>query len=320
MNDTNDDDAALWASRLDDGHIAADDNDLRQWLDGDRRRAGALLRAEACLAQVRRLRATVADDEPAPVDVATPRRRMIGGFLAGGLAVAATIAGVFLWPTGGTPYDTAVGEVRRVPLADGSIASINTASSLHVSMDNDRRHVVLERGEAWFQVAHDGSRPFVVEAGPIEVRAVGTAFAMRRRTNGVEVLVTEGVIEARMGGSGPGSTVRVAAGEEVFLSADGKSRAPAKKPQDIERALAWRHGELALEGQTLGEAAAEIIRYNVAQISVDPALADRPLVGYFRTNAPVSFARTAALLNDADVVVDGQTIRIDRKSPPVRSN
>src|SRR3546814_12570012 len=75
---------------------------------------------------------------------------------------------------GGTSYATSVGEIRRVPLADGSIAAINTASAIDVKLDDAARHVRVVEGEAWFQVARDKQRPFVVAAGRARGRAVGT--------------------------------------------------------------------------------------------------------------------------------------------------
>src|SRR3546814_10056817 len=57
--------------------------------------------------------------------------------------------------------------------------------------------ITLEEGEAWFQVAHDAHRPFVVDVGSVRIRAVGTAFSVRRNPEGVDVMVTEGVVETR---------------------------------------------------------------------------------------------------------------------------
>ena len=74
-----------------------------------------------------------------------------------------------------------------MPLPDGSFASLNTASRVSVRFTPERRAVRLEEGEAWYQVAHDRARPFVVEAGPVRVQAVGTAFSVRRREGGVDV-------------------------------------------------------------------------------------------------------------------------------------
>src|SRR3546814_13225464 len=76
------------------------------------------------------------------------RRSVLAG---GGVAIAASIAGGVML-LGGTSYATSVGEIRRVPLADGSIAAINTASAIDVKLDDAARHVRVVKGEAWFQV------------------------------------------------------------------------------------------------------------------------------------------------------------------------
>src|SRR3546814_7473302 len=68
-------------------------------------------------------------------------------------------------------------------------------TTLDVTMKPEVRQVALKDGEAWFQVAKDRARPFVVEIGDVRVRAVGTAFAVKRTAAGVDVQVTEGVVE-----------------------------------------------------------------------------------------------------------------------------
>src|SRR5262249_36488345 len=87
-------------------------------------------------------------------------------------------------------YKTKVGEIRRVPLSDGSAVTVNSSTDLKVRMEKRSRQIELERGEAWFEVAKDAKRPFVVIAGRVKARAIGTAFSVRRREAGVEVMVT----------------------------------------------------------------------------------------------------------------------------------
>src|SRR3546814_8842595 len=65
---------------------------------------------------------------------------------------------------------TAIGEIRRVPLSDGSLAAVNTQTTLDVTMKPEVRQVALKDGEAWFQVAKDRARPFVVEIGDVRDR------------------------------------------------------------------------------------------------------------------------------------------------------
>lgn len=206
---------------------------------------------------------------------------------------------------------TAVGELRKAPLADGSTIAVNTASRVAISLRGTARDIDLKQGEAWFQVAHDKARPFTVSAGAVRVRAVGTAFAVRRRARGVEVLVNEGAVEAWVVGGG--APVRIAAGEKGFLAESSPHAEVVAAPTEIDRALAWRTGELALNGESLAYAVGELNRYNVRQIRVDdPALGRETLVGYFRTDQPENFSRAVARLIGARVETDGDEIRIAR--------
>src|SRR3546814_12936140 len=94
----------------------------------------------------------------------------------------------------GQQIQAAIGEIRRVPLSDGSLAAVNTQTTLDVTMKPEVRQVALKDGEAWFQVAKDRARPFVVEIGDVRVLAVGTDFAVNRTAAGGNVRVTGGVV------------------------------------------------------------------------------------------------------------------------------
>ena len=307
------DEAARWALRLDAGEIDdAEQRRLDAWLAGGAHHRGMLVRARAVLAYVDRAGALAAGapGEPQPLH----RRGILRGALAFGVASAAGVIGVSVWSLRGQRIDTELGEVRRVPLADGSMASVNTLSQMEVTIAPERRRVRLDRGEAWFQVAHDARRPFVVEAGNVRVRAVGTAFSVRRRPEGADVLVTEGAVEVWTV-SRERERRRVAAGFKSFV-ADAAARIEVVSASlQLERTLAWRNGELALDGESLGFAAAELNRYNTRKLVIDDeALAREPLVGYFRTSEPENFSRAAAHMLGARVVDEGETIRLTRSA------
>jgi len=298
-------DAARWVVRVDrDGGAVRSELDV--WLAGDRRRVGAFARAEAAWTHMDRASVLPIEDAPAKVATPPPRRRgVIAGFgaLAAGL-VAAVVAPRLL----ARRYGTALGEIRRVPMDDGSVAAINTSSELEVSMQPRLRAVKLERGEAWFAVAKDPARPFVVESGPVRVRAVGTAFSVRKREGGSDVLVTEGVVEVWTQDSGAPPR-RVAAGQSVFADNDAGVLTPPKAEADLTRQLAWRDGQIVLDGQTLAEAAAEFNRYNDHKIQIaDARLADQRFVGWFRTNDPEGFAEAAAMTFNGKVSQSGDAI------------
>lgn len=325
-------DAIHWVARIDregeDPHVRAE---LEAWLAADDRRRGAWLRAQAAWRLLDRaivLRGGRADmpaqsalihadagDEPAEQPGRAPRpsrRAVIWGGAAAAASVAAALAGYTLLLAPVERIETAVGEIRRVPLRDGSLIAVNTATSIAVDLQPDRRRIQLAAGEAWFQVAPDRSRPFVVEAGDVRVQALGTAFSVRRGPNGADVQVTEGVVEIWSTGN-EASRRRVAAGSRAFVGTTEGPQRITQASADIERSLSWRSGQLIFDGDTLGQAAAEFNRYNHVQVRIDdPALAGERFVGRFRTNEPDAFARAAATILGADAEFGADEIRLAR--------
>lgn len=318
---TEEDEVLKWAIRLDSGALDADENArLEAWLDADPRRSGALLRVEATLAYLDRGRALARPQEAEQETRTLLDRRalIIGGLTAASLAaltVKLSLPGPDL-DAGFKPMkiETALGELRRVPLSDGSVASVNTASRVTMAFSEKRRDVKLEDGEAWFQVAHDKARPFTVEAGEVRVRAVGTAFSVRKREGGADVLVTEGVVETWVVGH-ENAARRIAAGSKSFVAETIPAIEVVKASGEVDRALAWRTGELALNGESLFYAATELNRYNARKLVIDDhALGRAPIVGYFRTDQPEDFARAVGAMLGGRVKLEGDTIHLSRSA------
>ncbi|WP_447726140.1 FecR family protein [Sphingomonas koreensis] len=312
MPDRVEETAAAWALRhpLD----AAGRAELEAWLAQDRRHAGALLRAQAGLSVIERAVAGDASTDIAgamPPSPAPTRRWLLVG--AGG-TMAAAIAGIVAWPQLMVErVTTARGEIRRLPLADGSVATIDTSSVLRVAIADDSRRIALQEGQAWFQVAKDRKRPFVVDAGIAQVRAVGTAFSVRRTGNGVRVAVTEGRVAAWATDSGGTMTI-LEAGQVATFRPGATSPQIATAPAAIERSLAWRSGEISLENETLGSAVEQFNRYNQQQlVIVDGDLAGARLVGLFRIDRPADFAATLSASLDVAVITTPGEIRLARK-------
>jgi transmembrane sensor len=307
-----DEQAARWAARLDRAALSVDETArLEAWLAQEPRARGALLKAEATLSLLDRARAlNVVIPVPECEPVFERRRFLIAAGAFGAFAVG--IGGAAIWLRGPRRYSTETGEVRRVPLADGSVVAINTESAIVVEIKPDLRQIRLTRGEAWFQVAKDASRPFVVEAGRARVRAVGTAFSVRRREGGADVLVTEGTVEIwSIGEEGQG--VLVSAGAKAFIADYEPPKPIAASMNTIDRTLAWRDGQIALEGETLADAVSEFNRYNAKKLVIEDAdLAQERLVGQFRTTEPDEFARAVESAMGAVTSTDGSTIRIGR--------
>lgn len=323
-----DEQAAEWVVRRSAGCSAEDEQAFRDWYAADRNHRGAFLRAEAAWRLLDRSQVlTHGEVSAADIDrvfveapVAVPlagrrpkakswltRRTLVTGAAAASLAGALTTAYVLKtrqsWTTG-------LGELRNIPLADRSLATINTDSRIDVAMTGTMRHVELVKGEAWFAVAKNPDAPFVVSAGDVRVRALGTAFAVRRRDSGADVLVTEGTVEAWTV-KDKQKRVTLSAGNTAFVTNAPALTSVAFEPAEVTRRLAWREREIILKRESLAEAVADFNRYNSCQIVIaDPALAQAQLVGGFAVDQPEAFARAVHVMLNAPVRSDGDRIII----------
>ncbi len=304
------DQAAAWVARMDAaGWSAMQEAELERWLSQDPRCPGALLQAQAMWLSLDPVSAVAS---PADEKRQMPRRAFV---LGGGGLIAASLAGMLFWSRASSVFRTGLGEIRQVPLADGSSTAINTASEIEITLSKGRRDVRLAKGEAWFKVAKDPTRPFIVEAGDIRVRAVGTAFSVRRREEGADVLVTEGVVEAWAGESRR-PLLRLTAGQRAYIGNDSEVRLDADTPSVVDRTLAWRQGSIDLDGDTLASAVNEFNRYNRRKlVLVDTSLASRQFDGTFRTDDPEAFAHAVGSLFSVPIdLSDEGDIRIGRLS------
>ena len=320
-----DDIASAWADRWEAGPLdAGAAAELDAWLTADRRHRGAWLRARAMRHWLHTADAaapSIARDgapAPAPIPEAarTPRgwRRPLA-YAALPATFAAAAALWFALPVA-PDVATAIGQHRAVRLADGSVAALNTDSALDIAYRPARRDLSLRRGEAWFQVAHNRARPFEVRAGRVHVRATGTAFSVRRDADGVTVVVSEGSVLAWVDGAST-PPVAIARGNRAFLPAsDARGVLAADPPRpvavNVDDALAWRRGEIGLDGETGLQAAAEFNRYSTRPIRIRNARAAQyRLVGYFQTSQSLEFARALARLSNARVTQNSNEIVIE---------
>jgi transmembrane sensor len=296
-----DNQALDWVVKQSSGPLGdADRRAFDAWYDEGERHQGAYLRAQAIWHTLDKTTMQANLRPASPGRTAVSRR----GLLIGGAAAAAAgFAAVYLAPRLRAPniLASAAGEIRKIPLADKSIASLNSGSSIEVDLTPAVRRIVLTRGEALFQVAKNPGRPFIVEAGNARVQAVGTAFGVNRKEGGAEVLVTEGIVEV-WNSSGEGVRQRLTAGQSTFVSETPAAIVVASVPADVERKLAWHDGKIILDNETLGDAVAEFNRYNETKLVIaDPAIRERRFVGQYRLDQPDDFADTVHALLDVPV-------------------
>lgn len=316
--------AALWVVRLDDPSCsAADRAAFEAWRAESHENEATFEREAVAWARLDRLRAMRPGAERPDRDLLAPDRRLTlpkfsqsswARGMAATAAAAVVVTGVMTFG-GGTAYATAIGERRVVVLSDNSRIELNTNSKVVVRYRKGVREVKLIRGEAVFEAAKD-SRPFLIKAAEAVMHAdAGAEMAVRLRSDGAAVTVKRGAVALDPEPTERKDELRLTAGVAAIYSSAG-SRSRAVSDSEIDRALAWRQGAIALNGQSLEQAVAEFNRYNRQQISIaDPSISGLRLAGYFQTTEPRSFvtAVTGAFPVRASEGADG-AIRLSRRS------
>ncbi|MET3663569.1 FecR domain-containing protein [Caulobacter sp. 1776] len=316
--------ASEWTARLDRGPLSPrTEAAFQAWLDGDPRRKGAMLRAQAVSMMSESAQALGPDFDPA--SFAEPRRprfsrRQALAWTGGALATASLVALGVGTAAAGTVISTERGEIRMAPLKDGSTVLLNTDSRIRVRYDEGQRFVTLLRGEAYFAVARDETRPFVVEVNGRRLRTTQAGFRVRKLDQDpVDLLVNQGRVAVSTPNLG-GAPLVVTANTRLALSDAGHRLAEHPRPiapEAVTRDLAWREGKLAFEGETVRQAAAAFARYSDTRIEInDPALAREPVTGLFAANDPVGFSRAVARVFDARLEQAGDRVILARKTQP----
>lgn len=315
--------AAHWVARMDREPLSAhEDKALNDWLAGDRRRVGAFMRARAIWMRSESARALgpqydPADflqsiDTPPPHSVASRRRRWVewGGAAAASLLLVVALATTLQMPSA---YATAKGEMRMVPLGDGTTVTLNTDTRIRVYDERGGKRIRLLRGEVLVEDANSAA-PTVVEVDGRRLAASQASFVVRRLDGQPpQILVQEGHVDA----IGASRTGLASLGPNTRLSLR-EDNARVWRPTPLAagqmgRELAWREGKIALQGETLAEAAAIYARYSDTPIVIaDPELARLQVTGLFATHNPLGFSRAIAEVFDADVHREKDRIVVTR--------
>ncbi|CDZ27885.1 FecR domain-containing protein [Neorhizobium galegae] len=176
-----------------------------------------------------------------------------------------------------------VAKTQRLTLADGSRIELNADSAIAFRLEKDRRQVQLLRGQAYFQVAADQSRPFTVVAGNGATTALGTAFDVNLTSDGARVVVTEHAV--MVGPEGSPETRWVTERQKIDYDANGRPAEP--EPADPDIATAWRRGRLAFDNRRLAAVIEEFARYIPGKVVVaQTSLANRHISGSLDLTAP----------------------------------
>ncbi|MBS0224127.1 MAG: FecR family protein [Proteobacteria bacterium] len=243
---------------------SADENDrlaFERWRQADADHEAAWKRAQAVWSKADILKLGLAQSSAknaVPLSLTDSRSR-IGRRrwlqAAGGAVMASSAAFLATRPALWPDYRTSPGERRTVTLLDGSIVELGGASALSVSFSGVSRRLELLAGEAFFSVARDTARPFIVEAVQGRTRAIGTAFNIKRIDDSIIVTVVERQVEVST--DLDARIEKVTQGQQVRYRA-GHLKAP--QPADLLSVEGWRHGRLVFQDAPLGEVVADLER------------------------------------------------------------
>ena len=309
------DEAAAWFARLSQLSVTTDAlKAFREWRR-DAANAAAYAEVEATWEAAGRLsvdadiRAATREalaQRPARRGVFRDRPRLRLALGAVTLLIAALVALFLFYAARGLSYGTRVGEQRLIVLEDGSRVRLNTDSGIQVRLGKTERLVRLTRGQAFFEVAHDAGRPFLVEAGPARVQALGTRFDVWRQPDQVRVTLLEGRVQVRQ--SAAGAEALLTPHQQLTVTARGLGPARAA---DEALVASWTTGRLVFHGTPLEAAVAEVNRYSRRQITLDaPNLARQPVSGVFDIGDTEGFVGAVSTLFSLRAEREGSSLRL----------
>jgi transmembrane sensor len=282
-----------FALLLDDGATANDRAEFRSWLQRSAENVAAYSELERLWLGAAAL--------PEVVPIASLTRRKIlksGGALV--VVAAAGLGSAIYLKSAAADYRTRVGETAHFTLPDGSIAELSTATAISLDFTSNERRVLLQEGEAFFIVAPDASRRFVVACNQIRSTALGTRFSVGVHEDGIVVAVTEHTVSV----SSPTEQQYVQEGQSVLFS-NNRLSAPAR--MDVDTQLSWRDGKLVFISTPFEVVVATLSRWRQGKMIVmDKALARRPV------SIIVDVRRAGRILENLE---NGLPIRIASYSP-----
>lgn len=312
--------AAEWVLEREEGFAPGRAAQFAAWRAADPRHEAATVRTERALGLIAELPAVRA---PLETHLAEETKVVRPAFFrlpvwTAGLAAALALTAVVWWLVPGRSgttqrYATASTRQEQVALVDGSVVNLNVGTDVEVALSSAARRVTLTAGEAHFAVAHDTARPFIVTAGGVAVRAVGTAFSVRLGERGVEVLVTEGKVEVTREADSPSPVAALPADHPLLVAGErtliARDIAPAATPverisaDNLAAASRWHSRVMTFSDLPLREAVQLFNRRNAQQLVLaDPALGERKIGGTFAADQVEMLVRL--LVQDGDIAVD----------------
>ena len=314
--------AALWAARIDGSTLgAADRAALDAWLAANP--AHRLLLSSYCqfsadLEQRLPLLAGIRDglaESPTANNTTRPFPWLPRPIWAGAMLAAVAVVAVMLWPDRTRQQlqtlTAPVGARQSAVLADGSQLELNAGTAATVEITGAARHVRLAGGEAFFRVNKDPDRPFLIETPAGSVRVTGTQFNVRTEADGLEVVVLEGSVQVRPGGT---DATRTLLPGDRFAVQGGRIELERLPEPRLADALAWRTGQVVFHGTPLREALQRFARYHGRDLAASDTAATRLVGGRYSLDDLDGFLAAVGTFPDLQVTrgPDG-AIRVETK-------
>lgn len=314
--------AAHWFNLERSGDMTVDDEHrFHTWLD----QSEAHRDAYGLVSRAWTIASTIPYDTEKPVahepDLATERRPSPWRWhfaLAASLLLTFTV-GFGVYQTGlsdlGTKQDqrfrTGVGQTTTVTLPEGSVVTLDSETEMQLRETSTERRVELVGGRAFFRVAADPSRPFIVNAGGKSVRAIGTAFEVSFEHGNMVVTLAEGKVRVEEKANGPGGGTDMVPGGQLVIGADHNW---TLRRVDVAKETSWTEGRLVFMRDPLSDAVAEMNRYSTRKLVFkDGKIPEKEVVGVFEAGDVDGFVKAMEMngiarrvsVSDGEILLSG---------------
>jgi transmembrane sensor len=213
------------------------------------------------------------------------RTFMIGGAIGLGAVGAGSIVLPPMLTRMKADHVTSTAEIRRIDLPDASVMTLGPDSAVALAFSDAHRQIELLAGMAYFDVADDRTRPFVVSSGPVTATTAGTAFDISSDAGFVSISVENGVVDARLPGRSLNRDERLSAGDWITV---GSSDMLERGTRETSQIASWRAGTIVAERETVAAMVSKISRWVPGRVVIaDPSLGSRVVSGVFDLNDPL---------------------------------
>jgi transmembrane sensor len=323
---TIDDEASIWLVRLDNGNLAnRSRKELKAWLSADKRHQVALKAMADIWSDMDEVLIMINGDNSSDNVSLWPILTPVFKPLL--MAASVCFLVFFMWVSipldvEKNSYVTLKGQQLDARFDDGSIVHLNTNSHIETEFSDDKRIIILIRGEVLFEVAHDPDRPFIVYAGDRLVQAIGTKFVVHLKSENIQVTVTDGKVKMSKvalnttlndikelnSATIQADDVFIAKGEKVIAGSNQIPKFTYIEPENIKRELSWIDGKLIFENEKLIDVIKEVNRYvDIEIVLKDPSLHNIGISGRFD-------------LGDSEALIEAIELSFNIKSQRLESN